>query len=144
MDNLIVKKLTKFDVQKVYEMEEKYIGKCDMSSIEKTIESDTLSYYLLFKESDLIGFFECSIISPEAELFDIVIDEKYRGFGYSKILMNFFLEIAKKNKIETIYLEVNSINYKAISLYKKYGFIEYSIRKKYYGDNDAILMKKEI
>ena len=27
------------------------------------------------------------------------------------------------------------------SLYKKFGFVEYGIRKKYYGENDAVLMK---
>lgn len=144
MDNLIIRKLTSFEVDKVYEIEEKYIGKCDRNSIEKTIESETLSYYLLFKESDLIGFFECSIISPEAELYDIVIDEKYQGLGYSKILMDYLFKLAKDNKVETIFLEVNSINSKAISLYKKYGFVEYSVRKNYYGDNDAILMKVDL
>lgn len=144
MDNLIVKKLTNLEVDKIFEMEEKYIGKCDKKSIEKTIESETLSYYILFKENDVIGFFECSIISPEAELYDIVIDEQYRGLGYSKILMDYFFKLAKDCKVETIFLEVNSINSKAISLYKKYGFVEYSVRKNYYGENDAILMKVDL
>ncbi len=144
MHNLTIKKLTKFEIDKVFELEEKYIGKCDRLSIENTIESETLSYYTLFKENEVIGFFECSIISPEAELYDIVVDEQYRGLGYSKLLMDYFLNIAKSNNIETIFLEVNSINNIAISLYKKYGFEEYSVRKKYYGDNDAILMKKEM
>ena len=96
------------------------------------------------QDNEVIGFFECSIILPEAELYDIVIDEKYQGLGYSKILMDYFLNLVKESRVETIFLEVNSINNKAISLYSKYGFKEYSIRKKYYGDNDAILMKKEI
>lgn len=144
MDKFNVKKLSINEVDKVYELEKKYIGECDIKSIENTIESSTLSYYVLFKDNDVIGFFECSIISPEAELYDIVIDEKYQGLGYSKILMDYFLNLVKESRVETIFLEVNSINNKAISLYSKYGFKEYSIRKKYYGDNDAILMKKEI
>ena len=144
MDKFNVKILSINEVDKVYELEKKYIGECDIKSIENTIESSTLSYYVLFKDNDVIGFFECSIISPEAELYDIVIDEKYHGLGYSKILMDYFLNLVKESKVETIFLEVNSINNKAISLYSKYGFKEYSIRKKYYGDNDAILMKKEI
>lgn len=144
MDKFNVKKLSINEVDKVYELEKKHIGECDIKSIENTIESSTLSYYVLFKDNDVIGFFECSIISPEAELYDIVIDEKYQGLGYSKILMDYFLNLVKESKVETIFLEVNSINNKAISLYSKYGFKEYSIRRKYYGDNDAILMKKEI
>ena len=144
MDNLYVKKLTKLEVDKVFELEEKYLGKCDKISIEKTIESKTLSYYILEKNNEIIGFFECSIIPPDAELYDIVIDEPYRGFGYSNILMDYFINLAKENNVETIFLEVNSMNNNAISLYKKYGFIQYALRKKYYGDNDAILMKKDI
>ena len=103
MDNVVVKKLTSLEIDKVFEMEEKYIGKCDKKSIEKTIGSETLSYYILLKENDVIGFFECSIISPEAELYDIVIDEQYRGLGYSKILMDYFFKLAKDSKIETIF-----------------------------------------
>ena len=45
---------------------------------------------------------------------------------------------------DTILLEVNTMNYKAISLYEKYGFKEYGTRKNYYGNSDAILMKKEL
>ena len=144
MDNLIVKKLTQFEIDKIYELEEKYIGKCDRLSIEKTLDSETLSYYLLLKDEEVVGFFECSIISPEAELYDIVVDEGYQGLGYSKILMDYFINLVKDNNVETIFLEVNSMNYKALSLYKKYGFVEYSLRKNYYGNNDAVLMKKEI
>ena len=144
MDNLIVKKLTQFEIDKIYELEEKYIGKCDRLSIEKTLDSETLSYYLLLINEEVVGFFECSIISPEAELYDIVVDEGYQGLGYSKILMDYFINLVKDNNVETIFLEVNSMNYKALSLYKKYGFVEYSLRKNYYGNNDAVLMKKEI
>ena len=43
-----------------------------------------------------------------------------------------------------ILLEVNSENFAAIGLYKKKGFINFAVRKRYYPDgNDAILMKKE-
>ena len=117
MDKFNVKKLSINEVDKVYELEKKYIGECDIKSIENTIESSTLSYYVLFKDNDVIGFFECSIISPEAELYDIVIDEKYQGLGYSKILMDYFLNLVKESKVETIFLEVNSINNIAISHY---------------------------
>lgn len=144
MLNFSIKKMTKKDVEIVFKLEQKYIGKCDKISIEKTIDSDTLSYYIMRVDDEIVGFFECSIITPEVELYNIVIDEKFRGLGYSKILMDYLIKLSIDNNIETIFLEVNSINYKAISLYKKYGFEEYSIRKKYYGDNDAILMKKVI
>ncbi len=142
MKNFVIQKLSKLYVDKVYELEKKYIGDCEKESIEKTISSETLSYYILLNNDEVMGFFECSIISPEAELYDIVIDENFQGNGYSKILMEYFIKLAKENNVETIFLEVNKINSKAIALYKKYGFQKYAERKKYYGENDAILMKK--
>ena len=50
----------------------------------------------------------------------------------------------KEECIETIDLEVNSLNKKAINLYQKYGFKTVSIRKKYYNGIDGFLMLKEV
>ena len=58
--------------------------------------------------------------------------------------MNFYLELAKRKGCDTILLEVNSMNNKAINLYKKFGFVAYGERKNYYGENDAILMKLQV
>ena len=56
--------------------------------------------------------------------------------------MNTALNLCKKNNVIDINLEVRASNIKAQNLYKKFGFIEEGIRKKYYEDNkeDAILM----
>lgn len=141
MSNLKIQKLQKKYVQDVFEIESSLIGKCSLDSIEKTLESETLAYYVLLDENQVVGFFECSIVSPEAELFDIAIKKGYQGKGYSKILMNYFFVLCKQKHVETIFLEVNSINNVAINLYKNFGFEKYHERKNYYGDNDAILMK---
>ena len=58
--------------------------------------------------------------------------------------MDYLFDICKQRNCNTIFLEVNTINYKAINLYNKYGFKQYSLRKNYYGNNDAILMKVEL
>lgn len=145
MDNLLVEKLTKKYVEIVFELEKKLIGDCDKSSIEKSLKSDTLNYYVLIKNDKVIGFFECMILPPEIELYDIAIDESEQGKGYSKIMMDYMIKIAKDSHVHTLFLEVNSINYKAIRLYDKYGFKEYSVRKDYYGKNeDAVLMRFDL
>ena len=38
----------------------------------------------------------------------------------------------------------NNINQVAINLYNLFDFKSYSVRKNYYGDNDAILMRKDL
>lgn len=137
-------KLTNDDVVSVFEIEKKLIGTGSIDDIKKSLESDVINYFVLKNNGVVLGFLELSTLPPEMELFDIAIDEKFQGKGYAKLLMNFMIDFAKENKCETIFLEVNRINQKAISLYDKFGFKEYAVRKNYYGENDAILMKLEL
>ena len=59
-------------------------------------------------------------------------------------MLEYMLNNLKEECIETIDLEVNSLNKKAINLYQKYGFKTVSIRKKYYNGIDGFLMLKEV
>ncbi len=144
MDELSIELLSVKYVDQVYELQKKLLGNVDIDEIKGTIQSDKLKYYLLLKDDKMIGFFECLVIAPEIELYDIVVDKQYQGCGYSKIMMDYLISLAKKFECDTIYLEVNNINNIAINLYKQYGFYKYSERKKYYGNNDAVLMKLDI
>ena len=49
-----------------------------------------------------------------------------------------------ENRVVNITLEVRKSNKIAIHLYKKFGFREVAIRKYYYGDEDGILMEKQV
>lgn len=142
--NLSIEKMTENQVVQVFEIERDLLGTSNIDVIKQTLNSETLNYYVLKKDNEIIGFLEISIISPECELYDIAIKKEFQGNHYSDVLMNFLIEKGKAEKVETIFLEVNSINNKAISLYKKFGFYAYTIRKNYYGKNDAILMKKDL
>jgi len=54
----------------------------------------------------------------------IAVSEKFRGYGIGKILMNKLIEEGKKSKVKCIQLTTLENNKKAISLYKRNGFIE--------------------
>ena len=142
-DNFVVKKLTHEYVDDVLLIEKELLGTGSKEDIEKTISSDVLDYYLLFLNEEVIGFFEVSNVAGESELFDIAIKKDFQGRGYSKVLMEQLLKVCKEKNSRTIFLEVNKINLRAIKLYEKFGFKEYAIRKNYYGENDAVLMKLE-
>ena len=77
------------------------------------------------------------------ELETIVVDKDYRRKGLASNLLNFFLKNYGKIK-DAIFLEVAINNESAINLYRKYGFEIVNIRKKYYNDIDAYVMKKVI
>lgn len=141
MCDVIIEKLTEEMVEDVFQIEKTFFDVTENKSILASLKSNTLEYIVLKYENNVIGFLEFSIVLDEAEIYEIAIKEKYQGQGFSKLLMDYFFNICDEKKICTIFLEVNSVNSKAINLYTKYGFKEYAIRKKYYGENDAILMK---
>ena len=92
----------------------------------------------------IIGYIIYSIILDEAEILNIVIDSSYRGKSFSKQLLNYTISDILNKKCLTVFLEVANKNFIAKNLYTKFGFSQYNIRKNYYKNDDAVLMKKEL
>ena len=67
-----------------------------------------------------------------------------RCVGLGKAILKDLINTAAKNGASSMTLEVRKGNNVAINLYKKFGFVEEGIRKKYYADtgDDAIIMWK--
>ena len=103
----------------------------------------TRDYYITFvaTHNNLpVAYCIISEIAGEAEIINIGTLMQYRKEGIAARLLEYAIESIQS---KTIFLEVSHTNESAIKLYKKCGFIEYGRRKKYYGDTDAILMKKQ-
>ncbi|MDD2387758.1 MAG: N-acetyltransferase [Bacteroidales bacterium] len=67
-------------------------------------------------------------------LYSIVVDEKFRGHGVARQLMDYAITKAVKLNKKAISLEVRIDNFNAIVFYERYGFIKSSILKSYYED----------
>lgn len=144
MENYRIERLEKKYIEDVFLLEKTFFGLENSSVIESSLSSETLDYYVLLEREKVVGFYECSVVLDEAELFDIAVKEEYQGKKLSNVLMNHLIENCRHRQVRTIFLEVNINNIKAINLYAKFGFKEYSRRKNYYGDSDAVLMKLEL
>jgi ribosomal-protein-alanine N-acetyltransferase len=98
------------------------------------------------ENNEIIAYGGVWCLFDQAQITTIGVAKKYQGKGYSKILMDELIKIAVENNCDTISLEVRISNFKAISLYQNYGFININTRKNYYADNneDAYLMMKGI
>ena len=70
--------------------------------------------------------------------------EDYRNQGIGTKLMAHLISIAIEYRVINITLEVRRSNAVAINLYTKFGFREVALRKFYYGDEDGILMEKQV
>lgn len=91
---------------------------------------------------DKIGYADMWMVAGEAQLNNIAIDQKYRGHGLGRKLLEHMTDEALDRGCTEMTLEVRRSNETAISLYRKLGFIENGIRPRYYRDNheDAVLM----
>ena len=78
------------------------------------------------------------------EIDNIQVEEEYRKQGIGTKLMAYLVSMAISLRVINITLEVRVSNEIARNLYKKFGFREVALRKYYYGDEDGILMEKNV
>ena len=109
----------------------------DLEYIINSNNEDVFGYYV---NDILVGFihvlhsFEC------LEIINVVVDTEYRNKGIATKLIDYVMNYYEG--LEYLLLEVNENNVSAINLYKKLNFEVINIRKKYYGNDDALIMKR--
>jgi ribosomal-protein-alanine N-acetyltransferase len=90
----------------------------------------------------IVGFAGMWLMFDEAHVTTIGVKRELRGQGLGEVLFATLLEIAMNIGARRATLEVRVSNYPAQALYRKYGFHEEGIRRRYYSDNneDALIM----
>ena len=100
-----------------------------------------ISYYIDNKQ---VGYLDYSLIYDRIEIDNFLVNEDSRGQGIGKKLLSYLVVIGINNHVINITLEVRVSNEIARGLYKKFGFREVALRKFYYGNEDGILMEKQV
>lgn len=107
----------------------------------------TSKIYKTFKIShnnEFAGFVIIQI-TDEVNIISIAVKKEFRNLGLATKLIEHVENFAKEKDINTISLEVSEKNITAYLLYKKLGFKQRRVRRKYYSDGtDAIEMFKEL
>ncbi len=90
----------------------------------------------------VIGYVIPMLIIDEGHILNVAVDRNFRGKGVGCLLMERVLGEFRERGARFVSLEVRVSNVTAISLYRRMGFIETGIRKRYYENSeDAILME---
>lgn len=110
--------------------------------LECILESKFDNVFGYYDNDKLVGFIHVLKTFECLEIINVVVDFNYRKMGIATRLIEFLEQ--SFDDVEYILLEVNDKNYKAINLYNKLGFKVINIRKKYYGNDDALIMRKEV
>ena len=92
--------------------------------------------------ANIIGFAGLWHMVNEAHITTIASHPDYRGRGVGELMLSTLIGIAYTVHARYVTLEVRVSNYVAQNLYRKYGFSQTGMRRRYYSDNheDAFVM----
>ena len=112
-------------------------------SLEDTFEYDYNHLLVEKRDGKVVGYVIYSDVQGEAELLRIAVDKAYRRRGIAALLMQNMLDELTESGAERVSLEVRAHNISAVTLYKKFGFIDIFIRENYYTNpvDDALIFQ---
>ena len=115
------------------------------NTLEEQLKIKTSLNLGLKVNNELISYVLCQDLFPEIEILRFGVKRKFQLQGKGKFLLKSLISLLKQKNYNRIFLEVNTSNSGAISLYKQFGFIDMGIRKNYYFESgvyyDAKIMQ---
>lgn len=109
-------------------------------------ENPRALYLVALYKKRVIGYIGNWIICNEGHITNLAVHPKWQKLGVGEKLIRTLIEISKVYDVYHFTLEVRVSNLGAKRLYRRLGFEEVGLRKKYYQNNqeDAIIMWKHI
>jgi len=108
------------------------------------IESPFSLYLVLEESGEVCGHIGLKLLSDEAHVMTIAVRPEKRRRGYARTLIQAALTVPVAASVRRVYLEVRPSNTAARSLYESLGFRVTTVRRGYYGDEDALLMTLDL
>lgn len=102
--------------------------------------------------SSLIGYFVLMAAVDEAHLLNVSVAAAWQGRGHGLFLLHRAAALAREHKATSVILEVRPSNTRALAIYRRFGFREHGLRRRYYpvsADDqqtreDAIVMRLQL
>lgn len=108
------------------------------------LEENKVACYVIAREDEdrVVGFAGMWVIFDEAHVTTVAVDRRWRGQRIGERLLLALIDHALARGARWMTLEVRPSNNVAIGLYRKFGFRDVALRKRYYSDNgeDAAVM----
>jgi len=144
--DVIIRPMRKEDVEEVLEIEKLSFSTpwSKEAFISEVTKNSCAKYIVAEVDNKIVGYGGFWVVVDEGHITNIAVHPEYRSKGIGSKIMEGLIELAKKNGIISMTLEVRESNIVAQHLYAKFGFRPLGRRKGYYQDNneDAIIMWK--
>jgi ribosomal-protein-alanine N-acetyltransferase len=144
---MIMREMTEADLPAVLELEHSLFPEDAWSEGMFRDELDqrpAARYYVLAEEEPggLIGYAGLAAMAGTADVQTIGVRHGHWGHGVGTALLNALLAEAAERGCTEVFLEVRADNARAKKLYRRFGFEEVGVRRRYYQPSgvDAIVM----
>jgi ribosomal-protein-alanine N-acetyltransferase len=107
-------------------------------------KNNTTTFKVLLKNKIVIGYYIISTAADETEILEITVSRKFRRQKFGKFMLVDILKESSLQKSKFVFLEARISNAVALNLYKSVGFKEIGIRKNYYKNEDAVILRLAI
>lgn len=97
-------------------------------------------YLVAEADGDVVGYAGLMLVLPEAHVTTVTVDPNRRGSRVGTRLMLRICEEALAAGAKSLTLEVRVSNRNAQALYQRFGMAPVGVRKRYYQDEDALVM----
>ncbi len=97
-------------------------------------------YLVAEADGEVAGYAGLMLVLPEAHVTSVTVDPKRRGSRIGTRLMLRISEEALAAGATSLTLEVRVSNRNAQALYQRFGMAPVGVRKRYYQDEDALVM----
>lgn len=99
----------------------------------KEVENDYSEFYFARIENEVVGYLKINYSAAQTELKDdqaleverVYVRNNYHGKGVGQQLLDYAIQLAKQKNMQSVWLGVWENNQRAISFYKKNGFITF-------------------
>ena len=144
MDHTIIRKAAFTDLPQICDIEAESINSWTYNQFAEEL-GRVFSSFIVAEQSGIIaGYSIAWLVAGELQLNSIAVKKNFRRRGLGRMMLDYLINNSDSEIISVIYIEVRKSNSEALSFYESYGFTGTGLRKKYYGDDDAILMEKKL
>ena len=114
----------------------------NLFNLEDILSSDYNYLFGYYEDNKLVGFIHITKSFEIVDIVNVVVDNLYRRKGIGTKLIDYVVNYF--SDVSSFMLEVNVNNVAAIKLYEVNNFVVIHKREKYYGNDDALIMKRDV
>lgn len=138
---LNLRRMSEADLEAVTKLEaQAYSQPWNAHVFAEELGQPTRTYVVIEDELDILGYAGLMVVDTEAHVTTVVVHPDRRADSLGTRLMLALAAEAIEQGAKSMTLEVRASNEPAQRLYRRFGMAPVGVRKKYYHDEDAMIM----